>query len=357
MNTKAIFLSSALLCSAAFSFGQVRVESNGNLTASKNLTVGGSATILGGLGVSGNLTASSLSTNSLSARSISLGSIFKLTPYDNMGSNCISVQESNAYGDSYNRGVYINLHDKKYAEITGVHSEVSGRFYNYNRPPLRHIGVFGKASTRGPATYPDVNSMAVGVAGVVTDPAPIRIAVAGFANGDNNLTASLITGVYAGYFEGQVKVTNGTLSATLTSSSDERFKKNMLSLGKDRVLDKLMLLKPIAYNFKQVEIELDSTNSEGEKMRYTLKRYDEKSQLFQKKHYGLSAQELQKVYSDLVYEDGDGYLSINYTGLIPLLLQAIQEQQVLIEQLQKRLPDYGIISSKTASVESEQVTK
>ena len=42
-------------------------------------------------------------------------------------------------------------------------------------------------------------------------------------------------------------------------------------------------------------------------------------------HYGLSAQELQSIYPDLVSEGQDGYLCINYIELVPILIQSIQE--------------------------------
>ncbi len=45
----------------------------------------------------------------------------------------------------------------------------------------------------------------------------------------------------------------------------------------------------------------------------------------QRTHYGVSAQELQNIFPDLVREGQDGYLTVNYTELIPLLLRAIQE--------------------------------
>ena len=40
--------------------------------------------------------------------------------------------------------------------------------------------------------------------------------------------------------------------------------------------------------------------------------------------YGLIAQEVQRVMPELVHSDADGMLSVNYTGLVPLLLQTVQ---------------------------------
>jgi hypothetical protein len=71
-------------------------------------------------------------------------------------------------------------------------------------------------------------------------------------------------------------------------------------------------MKPVEYNLKQ-----QYTESEGDSATVQQALYDENSQLFQKKHYGLIAQDLQELYPDLVYENDNGYLSINYTGIIP----------------------------------------
>jgi len=51
------------------------------------------------------------------------------------------------------------------------------------------------------------------------------------------------------------------------------------------------------------------------------------------KQIGVIAQELQKVFPELVAEDDRGFLMVNYQGLVPVLLQAIKEQQQEINQL------------------------
>lgn len=52
---------------------------------------------------------------------------------------------------------------------------------------------------------------------------------------------------------------------------------------------------------------------------------------------GFSAQELQKVYPELVKVGNDGYLSIDGAGLIAPLVEAIKEQQTMIESQQKEI--------------------
>lgn len=48
--------------------------------------------------------------------------------------------------------------------------------------------------------------------------------------------------------------------------------------------------------------------------------------------YGFLAQDVREVYPELVYEDSEGMLSIDYTGFIPILVDAIQNLQTLSEE-------------------------
>ena len=93
-----------------------------------------------------------------------------------------------------------------------------------------------------------------------------------------------------------------------------------------------MQLAPVEYSYQQRELEKGKKEREGkvvEEMQYL---FDEKSQLFQKRHLGFLAQDVQKIYPDLVYEDGNGYLSVDYNGLIPVLVKSLQ---VLAEEVQE----------------------
>ena len=44
-----------------------------------------------------------------------------------------------------------------------------------------------------------------------------------------------------------------------------------------------------------------------------------------KRHFGVSAQELQQLFPNLVEEGQDGYLAVNYIELVPVLIRSIQE--------------------------------
>jgi len=50
---------------------------------------------------------------------------------------------------------------------------------------------------------------------------------------------------------------------------------------------------------------------------------------------GVLAQEIQEQFPELVVERQDGMLTVNYQGLIPILINAIKEQNVELENAKK----------------------
>lgn len=159
---------------------------------------------------------------------------------------------------------------------------------------------------------PAFNPFFVGVAGVAST------GVGVYGASSTSVPTSWTNGNYAGYFSGDVKVT-GTLTATTSTTSDLRLKENVTNLNNNLAIGILSQLRPISFTFKR-----DST------IFYTSK---DSSRI----HYGLIAQEVRTILPDLVSEDGAGYLSVNYTELIPFLLQAINAQQKQIEALSEEI--------------------
>lgn len=94
-----------------------------------------------------------------------------------------------------------------------------------------------------------------------------------------------------------------TVAGELNINSDMRLKANIISLG--TTLAKLL--------------KLDGKS-------YTMKRDEQ-----QKTKIGLLAQDIQKVYPELVSEH-NGLLSVNYQGLVPVLINAVKEQQKKINE-------------------------
>ena len=58
-------------------------------------------------------------------------------------------------------------------------------------------------------------------------------------------------------------------------------------------------------------------------------------QSLSKKHYALSAEQLEEVFPELVYTNTDKSKSINYVEMIPLLLQSINELRSELNRMKK----------------------
>jgi len=99
---------------------------------------------------------------------------------------------------------------------------------------------------------------------------------------------------------------NAWLKGTLTQNSDARLKKDIEPL--DNSLDLLQQLNGYHYHWKDAQRD-------------------------QEMQTGLLAQEVEKLMPELVKEDADGVKSVNYSGMIPYLLEAIKQQQKQIDEL------------------------
>ena len=246
------------------------------------------------------------------------------------------------------------------ADIIGLQSDVYGASPNSNQTV---IGVEGLASAGGqygcPGTVigvkgsvgynPGNNGRNYGVFGFFNAGGASGAAIYGSVQPYGGSVYVPVTGDYAGYFRGQVAITDRLNTPVISWSSDYRYKQNITELNAERkAINNLLNLNPVEYNFKQRYIAATDSLGKAVQVGY----FDEKSQLFQKKHYGLIAQEVQKLYPDLVYEDGDGYLSIDYIGIIPLLIQTLKEQNARIEQLEKA--DNAVAFKAKAAGQGEQ---
>jgi hypothetical protein len=133
---------------------------------------------------------------------------------------------------------------------------------------------------------------------------------------------------YAGYFSGSIYCTGNYLP------SDERLKENIQPM--QDALGKIMKLDVKTYTFNQEFARMNLPTS---------------------RQYGFTAQNLEGVFPELVKlnpakgkEQPIEFKAVNYTGMIPILTQAIQEQQkqleaknARIDSLQKQLDDLKIL--------------
>jgi Chaperone of endosialidase len=140
-----------------------------------------------------------------------------------------------------------------------------------------------------------------------------------------------LTQQWAGYFRGDVKVETVLWVNATSYTSDAKLKDNVVSLNSQNSLDNIMKINSVSYNLKQIEIRSPGDSSRVQNY------YNENDQAFKKTKYGVIAQELQQIYPEMVYQDGEGNLGVAYTELIPVLINALQAQEKKISDLEEKI--------------------
>ena len=100
---------------------------------------------------------------------------------------------------------------------------------------------------------------------------------------------------------------DATLAGNLNINSDARLKANIVSLGS--TLSKLLQIDGKSYTMKKDESE--------------------------KQKIGLLAQDIEKVFPELVSES-HGVKSVNYQGLVPVLINALKEQDAMMKEQESK---------------------
>ena len=98
-----------------------------------------------------------------------------------------------------------------------------------------------------------------------------------------------------------------TIAGDLNVNSDARLKANIVSLGS--TLSKLLQIDGKSYTMKKDESE--------------------------KQKIGLLAQDIEKVFPELVSES-NGIKSVNYQGLVPVLINALKEQDAMMKEQESK---------------------
>lgn len=108
-------------------------------------------------------------------------------------------------------------------------------------------------------------------------------------------------------------VTGLVASNGVVLTSDAKYKKDLLAI--DAPLDKIINLGGVSYTWKTDEFK-EKNFPAG-------------------RHYGVIAQEVEKVLPEVVNTAADGSKTVAYTEIIPVLIEAIKEQQKQIDELKK----------------------
>lgn len=310
------------------------------------------------------------------------------------GTSVLIETESGNQSDSTYRGIYSKISGSSgrnraivgysYGVSTGNNDGIVGiarygvnnwailGFADIANPNGLNYGVFGRgaaglrsAGVVGFSNFPNsfTNAINYGIGGVASSSNFSNIAVGGYAEGGNTPDTAVgynfgVVGFatsssfgtnygiygeasgasinYAGFFNGDV-----TITGTLNNPSDSRLKTNVLPLqNASSIIDKL---RPVEFDYIK--------NINGFNLH-----------LPQKHQFGFIAQEVQTILPDLVSvqkinpsttrnafsenaQEGkknissqpQEFLSVNYTSIIPILVQSIKEQQKRIEKLENMI--------------------
>jgi len=129
---------------------------------------------------------------------------------------------------------------------------------------------------------------------------------------------------YAGYFAGAVTVTG-----TFSNSSDRLLKKNIFTIK--TALDKVCQLHGVTFEWKDgADLEgVENKVQNGNRKVCSLFNFPKGTQ------YGVIAQEVEMVLPELVVTDANGFKSVDYVKITPVLIKAVKEQQQQIDSLKK----------------------
>lgn len=127
------------------------------------------------------------------------------------------------------------------------------------------------------------------------------------------------------FYNSATNTFNDIQVASVYNYSDARAKENVCSLNSG--LETILKLRPVTYTWKDNDSsKTDAVSTRSvEELAYGPKE-DRTTQ------YGFLAQEVEEVFPDAVKTDEEGRKLINYTAIIPVLVQSIQELQGVINE-------------------------
>ncbi len=164
------------------------------------------------------------------------------------------------------------------------------------------------------------NNIDIGNTGDAGESNTIRI------GGQGNQTATFIAGIFSSLVTGDAVVVSNTGKLGITPSSS-RYKRDIHDMNS--ASNGLLKLRPVTFRYKE--------DPEGERQ------------------YGLIAEEVARVYPELVSHDTDGkVISVRYHELVPMLLNQVQKQA---RQLQQDTAQIRRLSAQVAELKGmlEQV--
>ena len=124
------------------------------------------------------------------------------------------------------------------------------------------------------------------------------------------------------------------------TTSDARYKKNVEPL--ESLGTMIGDLTPVSYN---LDLSAGSDDSSAQKASSANSVSDRRS-------FGFLAQEVREIFPELVYEDENGMLSVDYNGFIPLLVDAYKELSATVQEQQETIENLKSSQQKAKRVAS-----
>ena len=159
-------------------------------------------------------------------------------------------------------------------------------------------------------------------------PSPLFV-IDGYGNVGIRMTKSGWSYSYA------LNVGGTVIASTYYQSSDKKLKENIAAI--ESALEKVLSIDGVSFTWKQEDSENmeapDAKPKDHEDKSAANGQQRKKNGRFPEgKHYGVIAQEIEKVLPELVKEEVEGEKAVAYTELIPVLIEAIKAQQEIIEK-------------------------
>ena len=311
--------------------------------------------------------------DSLGRVGIGTDSVKSMLAVGTSGSNDSAIR-FNAHGKQY--GLFLMNYTQNTGLIVGNYTKTYNSMGSCYGGKSTARGLFSSSNSQnivGFAGYAGPGNTGVGLLGCPDLGNPQHTNFAGVYGSETNgaLTFLNYSSKYAGYFRGKVCVTNGiyatVLSPSASASPSGQGGTTILSDRGESVTNKLsqvQTLQFLRYDPTKTEetrkaptpvlTEEDIENMSPEELEALEETASEEpEQYLAPVQYGLDAEQLKAVYPELVYEDANGNVSINYVEMVPLLVQSINELTKKVAELEGTSAKRAKAISGTTAIEDK----
>jgi len=244
----------------------------------------------------------------------------------NVGGGALQINTSNIVAGTYNTNAYVQIGPQNGGYC---HMYTNTNVFAFNQSICTTTGYIG--SYYSGSLYLS--------AGITSANPKGTVGIAVWQNGYVSIGPGIPIGGGISYLLDLGTSTNSTIRASnIVYNSDSTLKTNIQNLTGSTAT--LLLLQGKSYKFKPNATTsnlstktLNTTSLSDTSKINPINNFNDTINT-NRIHYGFLAQDIQKIYPDLVYTDKQGVMGIDYTGFIAILAQSIKEQNTVITNLQ-----------------------